>query len=101
MKLVLADERGAQKPKPLNFSRSARTWAHGAGFEPVTSARNRNQRGSGVTGPGLRHCPETVHVAPSEHVPQEPPHPSAPHCLPPQLGVQVGELENRFDVGMT
>lgn len=39
------------------------------------------------------HCPFTqasdVQNRPSSHCPHEPPHPSDPHCFPPQAGVHV------------
>jgi len=36
------------------------------------------------------HCPAVLQVSPPVQVPQLPPQPSEPHCLPEQLGVQTG-----------
>jgi hypothetical protein len=38
---------------------------------------------------GVTHCPEVLQVLPLAQVPQLPPQPSGPHCLPVQLGVQL------------
>jgi hypothetical protein len=45
--------------------------------------------GSHSSGGGATHCPK-LQVFGKAHEPHEPPHPSEPHCLPPQLGTHGG-----------
>src|SRR5579859_1913579 len=42
-----------------------------------------------ATGAFELHCPEPLHVSPPGHVPQLPPQPSEPHCLPEHCGAQT------------
>jgi len=42
------------------------------------------------------HVPEVSQLSPSGQVPQDPPHPSPPHSLPVQSGVQLPQLPGRL-----